>query len=383
MLVNREHPNSTRITPSRGDGGVDILDRGAGPEGSDVVYQVKRYTEPLETKEKNAVEKSLTTLMKDPRWGQLNVREWHLVLPWDPSPEADRWLQDFGASQGVTPIWHGLTYVETMAARYPAVVDYYIHGGRSRIKEAYESMAALFAVQGAEKGLGVEEVQARVQMALHTLEDDPHYRYEHRFGSGELPPLSSRPGMVLHCQRQEGSGGAWSTVDVIARCAASTKERPIVFRGALKLQPDSESEEAFRGAIAYGAPFQSPPGAFEGELDAPAGLGGPLTDATVYLAPPNRDLGDDPELHVQITSPEGAVLGAVDLDRVERSRGTEGVRVVLKEASGVFTLEDRYNLKEKPGSRYLTRNDYSGEPVAKVLPALTFLAHCHPLTARD
>jgi hypothetical protein len=29
MFVNREHPNSTRITPSRGDGGADILDRAA------------------------------------------------------------------------------------------------------------------------------------------------------------------------------------------------------------------------------------------------------------------------------------------------------------------------------------------------------------------
>jgi hypothetical protein len=41
MFVNRGHPNSTRITPSKGDGGVDILDLGAGPGGSDMVYQVK------------------------------------------------------------------------------------------------------------------------------------------------------------------------------------------------------------------------------------------------------------------------------------------------------------------------------------------------------
>ena len=45
MFVNRERPGSTRITPSRGDGGIDILDRGAGPTGGDVVYQVKRYAD--------------------------------------------------------------------------------------------------------------------------------------------------------------------------------------------------------------------------------------------------------------------------------------------------------------------------------------------------
>jgi hypothetical protein len=29
MFINREHPRSTRITPSKGDGGIDILDRDA------------------------------------------------------------------------------------------------------------------------------------------------------------------------------------------------------------------------------------------------------------------------------------------------------------------------------------------------------------------
>jgi len=43
MFVNREHPRSVRITPSIGDGGVDIVDAGAGPEGTDDVYQVKKY----------------------------------------------------------------------------------------------------------------------------------------------------------------------------------------------------------------------------------------------------------------------------------------------------------------------------------------------------
>lgn len=60
MLVNREHPNSVRITPSRaGTAAVDILDRNAGPGGSDVVYQVKRYTEKLTKSRKDKVEDSL------------------------------------------------------------------------------------------------------------------------------------------------------------------------------------------------------------------------------------------------------------------------------------------------------------------------------------
>ena len=58
MMVNREHPDSTRITPSKGDGGIDILDSLAGPDRGDVVYQVKRYARPLTNKQKKEVEKS-------------------------------------------------------------------------------------------------------------------------------------------------------------------------------------------------------------------------------------------------------------------------------------------------------------------------------------
>lgn len=74
MFVNREHGNSVLITPSAGDGGVDILDRQAGPDGGDAVYQVKRYTDALTTRQKAEVENSLQA--RDPRWSELNVGTW-------------------------------------------------------------------------------------------------------------------------------------------------------------------------------------------------------------------------------------------------------------------------------------------------------------------
>ena len=80
MLINREHPNSVRITPSRGDGGVDILDRGAAADGGDVVYQVKRYTKPLSANQQDRVEESWSRLQSDPRWEALNVEEGRVRL---------------------------------------------------------------------------------------------------------------------------------------------------------------------------------------------------------------------------------------------------------------------------------------------------------------
>lgn len=101
-----------------------------------------------------------------------------------------------------------------------------------------------------------------------------------------------------------------------------------------------------------------------------------MDGATVSAWSTNKELGDDPELHLEIHTPDLKVLGAVDLDRTDRSHGTEGYRVILQETNGVFEMEDRYNLSGNDSSRRLTFNDLTGMPGAKVLPALTFLSHC-------
>ena len=117
MLVSRERPTSVRITPSRGDGGVDILDRGAGDDGGDVVYQVKSYTDGIGAREKASIKDSLDTLYTDERWAGLNVVSWRLVTPLNPSPEAENWLHDLGEASGVPTVWHGLDFVEQLAAK--------------------------------------------------------------------------------------------------------------------------------------------------------------------------------------------------------------------------------------------------------------------------
>src|ERR1019366_1203656 len=98
MMLNREHPDSVRITTSQGDGGVDILDRAAADDGGDVVYQVKRYAAPLSSSQKGKGAKSAKRLLHpdegDRRWKDLNVTVWRLVTPWKPTPEAETWLQD-------------------------------------------------------------------------------------------------------------------------------------------------------------------------------------------------------------------------------------------------------------------------------------------------
>jgi hypothetical protein len=387
MLINREHPYSTRITPSKGDGGIDILDRKVDGSGRDVVYQVKRYTGPLTAGQKTEIEGSLKRLKgpkspddevkKDPRWQDLNVEEWHLVTPWDPTPEAELWLQGLGKTYGVKPVWNGLVLVDQLAAKHPDVVDYYLHGGRQRIAEIYNEVMALFAAGQAGGDLEVPAMTERLQKALGALSHDPHYRYEHRFGEGPMPPVGDRPGLVMSCIAGDQATGRWTVVDVIARCAASPVERPITVEGVLSLEPGSDAEKAYQDFLTYGASFTSPPGAYEGTIDAPGGLGGPLDGAaiSVWSLP---EVGENPDLHLQVLDPDGHVLSGVHMRRVARSQGSDGLRVVLEEEHQIFSLEDRYRLDYSTGTRTLRFGDLVGKPVDAVAKALTFVSHCHP-----
>lgn len=141
MCVNRELPDSIRITASQGDGGVDILDRRSRSDG-EVVRQIKSYTGPLTAKQKKEVEKSLHALVTDPRWKKLNVCDWHLVTPWDPTSQALNWLDELAERYGLADAtWEGLTYVDNLAAKYPEVVDYYLDGGRARVEECTSNSA--------------------------------------------------------------------------------------------------------------------------------------------------------------------------------------------------------------------------------------------------
>jgi hypothetical protein len=307
----------------------------------------------------------------------LKVEVWHLVTPWDPSPEAELWLQGLGETYGVTAVWDGLTTVDQLAAKYPDVVDYYLYGGRARIEEMYHQLAALFAVGKPADGLDVPTVDSMVEKALATLAHDPHYRYEHRFGAGTVPSIGDRPNLVTSYVKVDTAAGNWTIVDVIARCAASVEERPITISGELHLEPGSVAEDSYHEFTKFGAPFTSGEGAFAGEVDAPGGLGGPLEGATISISG-ILEIGDNPELFLEVLNPEGVVLAGVNLNRIERSQGQAGVRVVLEEENRVFTLEDRYNLADLTGCRTLRFGEIEGKPVSAVAAAVDFLTHCSP-----
>jgi hypothetical protein len=382
MMLNREHPDSVQITPSQGDGGVDILDRGAADDG-DVVYQVKRYSAPLNAGQKGKIVRSAKRLLDsdagDPRWKDLNVAVWRLVTPWNPTPEAETWLQESVGPYGVKVVWDGLTLIDQLAAKYPDVIDYYLHGGRSTIKAAYAEAMTLMSLSTAGEGdLPVSEVTERIERALGILDHDPHYLYEVAFSRDEPPEPPSRPGLVMTYYRVDPTASTWQTINVIARCAASADARPITLSGTLSVEGNPEFAAAVKEFFEFGTPFTSPEGAYSATIDAPGGFGGELVDATIATIPAEgEDLGSDTELRLEILDPDGIVIAQADVDRTDRSSGTAGIRVVLVETYGVFELTFRANLSNQTAHMHLGLLSLEGIPISAALPALEFLAAFH------
>src|SRR5699024_1319863 len=174
------------------DGGVDILHRNGDGAGSDVVSQVKKFTGRLSSNQKSQINKSLTTLISDDRWRGLNVTSWYLVLPLDPTTEEEQWLQELLAGKSFKGHWLGLAYLEQLAAKFPDVIDYYLHGHRERLAEKQRELVALLSPSQNLENMTAKDSIPRLQAAVSALQNDPFYSFSIQIGEGEPPSLQQR-----------------------------------------------------------------------------------------------------------------------------------------------------------------------------------------------
>jgi hypothetical protein len=149
------------------------------------------------------------------------LNDWYMVLPLDPT--LDNHLDWFGTVPGEAvdklkkdkkldpPLsgeeegrikawretpgrvieWKGLGFCEGLSADYPYVVDYYLHGGAQRIKDAVAEVAKLLQTDTklrdldavAKPGAGSAailqpgELRDHLERLGRILDTDPHFRY--------------------------------------------------------------------------------------------------------------------------------------------------------------------------------------------------------------
>ena len=174
VMLGRELPHSVHLRPSRGDGGVDVLDR--IDDGTVDVYQIKYFATPLTDGRKGQIRRSIRRIVDNPN---VRLRQWYLVVPLKPSAEELAWLTQYLTSKGVAGEWFGLSKIEGLAAKHPDVVDYYVGDGRTRLEESIRLLRDLTGFPEASDPGAVVSVSESTGMlsALYGAlnRDDPLY----------------------------------------------------------------------------------------------------------------------------------------------------------------------------------------------------------------
>jgi hypothetical protein len=416
-LIYNYDGRAIRIRPSQGDYGIDILiPTTADPEKWDV-YQVKKFAQNLTADQKSQIVTSFGRVLLGMVRRNVPLNDWYLVLPLDPTldnyldwlkgvPERaierlkrDEKLQPQLTDEELERIrtwlgvpgriigWKGLPFCESLAAAYPYVVDYYLHGGRERLREAVADLAKLLG-----RDSGVRELDGAANIGEGTvallepgeitehlarldrvLDTDPHYRYDFSVDSGQ-PDLKAEPWSVAATQVQIRDD-RWLTFKIYARSAQSLEERPIPLKLTFEFEQMSEEHESFKDWLKYGKAFE---GRGTVETDLPGGLevGGTSGRVMIMPAEPSNKFRN----RQQIVSPDGTVIAELSftLTKTSGPQGT-GIRAHGEDDSGLIEVEALFDVETQVGTMLHTLKPLTGVVASKALPAVIFARHmCRP-----
>jgi hypothetical protein len=364
-----------RIRPAKGDFGVDlILPAAADPRLWDV-YQIKKFALNLEAGQKAQIAASFRRVLVALVRHSLPLNDWYVVMPLDPTPGNITWfekmpeaayaalkadtdlaltadelrrIREWLDTPGRTIAWRGLNACESLVADYPYVVDYYLHGGQQRIRDAVAEVAKLlqrdFMVQAQESTAAGGDEQPTVALLTpgeirehllrldRVLDTDPHFRYGHSLDVNR-PDLLPEPGLVAATQEQI-SGGRWLTFKVYVRSAQSLLERPIPVTLTFDFEPSPEDLRAIELWQKFGKPLQVP-GTIE--ADMPGGLSRGGRAGTVHLSPA-ADVLRQARVRLRVVDPAGNSLAECAF-RTESANGAGGMWVRGADDTGLLGLE--------------------------------------------
>lgn len=198
-------PNAQRVRPSQGDGGIDIF---VPLDGSRLdVFQAKRYVDGgLTPKRKAEILQSVAVVTE--RFGD-RIREWHLVLPMNPTPQMLAWFESEVTTQhDFACYWNGETWLDGLAAEHPHVVNYYFGNGREILEGRLANMTTVMNLQDVVRTgqqIAAPDVVVQLSELVAAVNvEDPHFEYHVATApAGEAIPVGST---ALYSQSQEING---------------------------------------------------------------------------------------------------------------------------------------------------------------------------------
>ncbi|WP_460599671.1 hypothetical protein [Flexivirga lutea] len=412
-LIYNDNSRAVRVRPGQGDFGIDILIPSTEEPVPWDIYQVKKYWQNLTSGQRTKITESFSRLLIGLVRENLKINDWYLVTPLDPTvikdlkgwfadlPESaikhakklkqnpltadeEVWVRAWLDAPGRKIEWKGLPFCDNLAADYPYVVDYYVHGGRQRLRDATDSVAGLLAgdmkareALNSAPGDGSAALLEPVEMIGHltlldeVLDTDPHYIYGHAISPTQPDLLEYEPNLVAAAQRTLPNG-KWLTFKIYQRSPQSLEERPIPIK--LEFTSDGGTTEIkdFETWQKYGRPFEAPARV---SVDLPGGLG--ATDKEGVVSVPALHSSDNYQLRMRIVAPDDEVLAELEF-RMTSTVGLEKKAALAsgKDPSGALENSGFYEagLGEAQQVNF-TLEPLAGLVAAKVQQAVTFARH--------
>lgn len=378
VMLLQKRPRAWRRERSRGDGGVDVADpQHPGYE----VFQIKSFTGSLTGRRKIDIENSYKSALAG---GELDgpIVSWRLLLPMDPSKEAEKWFKDLTKAAPFECEWLGKSRVDLLATNNPHVVDYYLRDGRARIEQRYRDLLRTRdLIEAGDTGPRPAEVREGLRLLLEALNrDDPHYLYTFE-ASHDRPPVGidrTRPGLVMAMSDCVPDRGC-VTIRVFARHRHAVEERPITIN--FGVEPVSDAHLELQKAFDFGSTAELPEGSVSKlTVDAPGGLGSTADVAGLRLSGHAEEDFVPFRLTFAVVDDGGEEIARTPVAVTERRAGLRGKELSCVEASGAFSLLMRVT-DPSAGEPAVTLSswgpDFWGKPAAQVRDGVSLLSQLH------
>lgn len=379
VMLCRRFPTGVRPQPSRGDGGIDLFV--PRPDGA-VIWQIKKFAENLTDKQKNQIKKSWDTFVKYAARQSIQVVEWNLVNPRNPTNEQRTWLMDeVTAGANFPRFWHGLDYVEGLAAEFPDVVDYYLRDGKDRLEAKLKEFFSLISPNTTTEPAASREALINIHKALNSL--DPHFRYDFaidgRTPGQDWPPMpNGTPGLLAAARSTDGD--SCITYKIFARFDDAVKYRPVPGKFTLVAEHGSELQARIDDWAKFGAPLDNVP-ARDFAVDLPGGFGSTMDTGFISLGPSGPVPDSVAETTIQIVDPDGSVVESLDFatDQVTSGLQRSAVRTTGHDrAAGIVEYELRLGSAADENTIRLSVDVITGKRPGDVLPGLRFMTAFKP-----
>jgi hypothetical protein len=371
LILTTVNPRAVRITPSRGDKGVDIL----APVGDKFdVYQVKRYTRPFgrSSNEERSIIDSWDRFVNEfmPAYP---IRQWHLVMPWNPTTERHNWmLNELTGGVNIEKDWLGRGTLDVWASQNNSLSEYFFGNGRDRMMELLAS--ALSAARQIPTETGEPLLDAIMnresELARQLDEVDPYYRYEVLVRRGQLTESAFDQ---LHSVDPKAALVTFRGIDedyyqqlsIYPKCVESGRLRPISTTFSIDPAGDEEILRAAHDMIAYGAEPDRPIPVDIIRSEGPPGAESPTGPALLYVM--NLDQPERPDLELRMGDRRLA------FKKVVITRGFHGLQLTGEDEGGVFTVITTFHEDGQSRKVEVKELPIAGRLPHIVIPGLEFI----------